>query len=589
MMSLRTTSATIERLAQADPRAAQYAADIMTGRIVAGEKVRLAVRRCLKDLEKDLKGLGRWTFDADEGSKPVRFMEKFMRPSGNYDRLELMGWQVFFEVNLFGWVDRHSGERRFRVGTLLVGGGNGKTPLIAGTAVYCISQLGIRDCDVSVFANSRDQSGILLSDCEAMITSSPTLNRHFKCQVKGIFYLGEGGGQIKGYASDARKLDGIRPTIALIDEKHEMRHYRMINHVVRSLNKAKDKQLMLVISTMGYVLDGPLVDDYRRGDQILKGIYPEELADRELVLIYELDAEDDPADTETWIKANPSLGVLLEPDDLKSTWESSRLVPGMKADFLTKQLNIFTQTDEAGYLDFSILEQNREEIDPAELAGSVAYGGLDMGASEDHCSAFAWVPMADGRLFALMHTWVPQAKAESDPNRLPYAEYEKLGYLTIVPGRYVQQQAIIDWFDAQSERYGFEVIGGDPANATLLARALESYRGDDKPMYAWEPVRQGALTLNDPMKSLRQKFLDGLIVHNRNLLFEWYLNNVRLRKDYKDGGNENWVPVKGKAGDKIDGFMAGLNAYTVYLRRVQPCADVVTAEPGIEFIQLSMV
>lgn len=114
-------------------------------------------------------------------------------------------------------------ERKYRTGTLLVAGGNGKSPLVAGTAIYCISQLGIKDCNIHVFANSRDQAGIILSDCETMITGSPALSRRFKCQVKGIFY--DQGGYIKGHASDARKLDSIRPTVALIDEKHEMRNY----------------------------------------------------------------------------------------------------------------------------------------------------------------------------------------------------------------------------------------------------------------------------------------------------------------------------------------------------------------------------
>lgn len=582
-----TTSAIIDRLSAADPRAARYALDVQTGRELAGEKIRLAVKRCLDDLEKDLKGESRWTFDPELASRPVRFMEKFMRPSGDYERMELMDWQVFFETNLFGWVDRETKERRYRRALLLVGGGNGKTPLIAGTAVYCVSQLGIRGCDVNVFANSKDQSNILLGDCESMIESSPVLSRYFKCQVKGITHRGEGGGRIKSFASDARKLDGIRPTIALIDEKHEMRTYRMINHVVRSLNKAKENQLMLTISTMGYVLDGPLVDDYRRGDQILKGIYPEKLAERELVMIYELDAEDRPEDSKLWKKANPSLGVLLNLEDLKATWESCRLVPGMKADFLTKQLNIFSQTDEAGYLDLSILEDNRGEIDPDSLIGMKGYAGLDVGASEDHCSAFLWIPLPDGRMYGLLHSWVPQAKAEADANRLPYEEYERMGYLSIVPGRYVQQHLITEWYDQVSERYDIEVVGGDPANASLLARTLESWRGEGKPVYRWEAVRQGALTLNEPMKHLRRRFLDGQIIHNKNLLFEWYLNNVRLRKDYKDGGNENWVPVKATAGDKIDGFMAALNAYTVYLRRVAP-DEMVEEEPGIEFIQLSL-
>lgn len=580
----RTTSTTIDLLGQADARAAQYALDVLEGRKVVGEKIRLAVQRCLKDGERALQG-GRWAFDPEQGGRPIRFMEKFMIPQGNYDRLELMPWQCFFETNLFGWVDRESGERKYRQGTLLVGGGNGKSPMIAGTAIYCISQLGIKDCNIHVFANSRDQAGIILDDCEAMITSSQALSRRFKCQVKGIFF--DQGGYIKGHASDARKLDGIRPTVALLDEKHEMRNYRVINHCVRSLNKAGADQLMLTISTMGYVLDGPLVDDYRRGEQILKGIYPESIAERELVMIYELDQDDDYEDSNTWEKANPSMGVLLRKEDLELTWESSRLIPGLKADFLTKQLNLFTQTDEASFVDFSLLEKNRDEVDLESIRGSVAYGGLDMSASEDHCSAGLVIPLADGRLCQLMHTWVPEHKVQMDENRLPYREYEKMGLLTIVPGRYVQQHCLIDWFDKMAGMFQIAAIGYDPANATLLIRALQTWRGAGTTAFECDPVRQGALTLNAPMKHLRERFIDGGIVHNRNRLLEWYLNNVRLRRDYRDRQNENWVPVKPNSGDKIDGFMALLDAHTVYMRRCLPCEGVEPEEEKVEFYQLS--
>lgn len=578
------TSATIKLLAAADPRIADYARDVLEGRVLVGEKIRLAVERCVKDLENAQRG-GRWVFDPEQASRPIRFMEKWMVPQGNYDRLELMPWQCFFEGNLFGWVDRDTGERKYRQATLLVGGGNGKSPLVAGTAIYCNSQLGIKDCNVHVFANSRDQAGIILSDCETMITSSPALSRRYKCQVKGIFY--DKGGYIKGHASDARKLDGIRPTVAILDEKHEMRNYRVINHCTRSLNKAGADQLMITISTMGYVLDGPLVDDYRRGEQILKGIYPQSIAERELVMIYELDAGDDYEDSRLWAKPNPSLGVLLNLSDLEMTWQSSRQVPGQKADFLTKQLNLFTQTDEAAFLDFELLSHNREEVDLDTLTGLDAYGGIDMSASEDHCSACLEVVLPGGRLYWLSHTWVPEHKATVDANRLPYEEYQRMGYLTIVPGRYVQQQHILDWFDAMAQVVQIQAIGYDPANATLLVRALESYRGAGTTAFACEPVRQGALTLNAPMKHLREQFIDGKIVHNKNLLTEWYLNNVRLRRDFKDKQNENWVPVKPNSGDKIDGFMAALDAHVVYMRHCVPAEGVEDAPQQVEFYQLT--
>lgn len=135
------------------------------------------------------------------------------------------------------------------------------------------------------------------------------------------------------------------------------------------------------------------------------------------------------------------------------------------------------------------------------------------------------------------------------------------GLLTIIDGEYIKQEYLIDWFEKWAEVFDIRCIGYDPANATLLVRALSSWRGENKPVFTCDPVRQGALTLNAPMKDLRERFMDGKIVYNRNRLFEWYLNNVKLRKDYSTRDNENWVPVKMDQYRKIDAFMALLDAH----------------------------
>lgn len=590
----RTTSTIIEKLRASDERVADYAQGVMNGSILVGEKIQLAVRRCVQDLIREEQAAYRWRFDPEQGSRPIRFIEKFMKPQGGYESFDLLPWQCFFEANLFGWMDKITGERRFQHALLAVAGGNGKTPLVAGTAIFFASQLGIKDCNVDVFANSKDQADIMMNDCTVMIESSPTLSKYFDCKTNGIIFSKSGekknklfDGIIKSHSADARRLDGIRPTAALIDEEHGMRNYRVLNHCERSLNKAKENQLLLKITTMGYVLDGPLMDDYQRGDAILKGIYPEELGERELVLIYELDKDDDIEDSGLWIKANPSLGVLLQLSDLEQTWARNKSVDEKRLDFLTKQLNLFTKADEAGFVDFELLEKNRDCVDVESLHGLEAFGGFDIGASEDHCGVFLELKMPDGRFFFLPHAFVPERKAELDGNRLPYGELEKRGLLTIVPGRYVDQQYIIDWFDERAKEFVIRAIGYDPANATLLVRALESFRGEGKMQFVCEPIRQGPFTLNAPMKHLREQFLDGKIVHNQNKLYEWYVNNVRLRKDFKDLGNENWMPKKASWGEKIDGFMAGLNAHATYMRYCSPYESEESSDPGVEFIQLS--
>jgi len=78
-------------------------------------------------------------------------------------------------------------------------------------------------------------------------------------------------------------------------------------------------------------------------------------------------------------------------------------------------------------------------------------------------------------------------------------------------------------------------------------------------------VRQGPLTLNAPMKSLKEQLLDGNVCWDHDPMFEWYLRNVRLRADFFDLEKENWMPTKKNRALKIDGFMAALDAYVLRL------------------------
>ena len=195
------------------------------------------------------------------------------------------------------------------------------------------------------------------------------------------------------------------------------------------------------------------------------------------------------------------------------------------------------------------------------------------------------IPLDDGREMVIFHAFVPRKVAEANAEKLDYYAWAMQGELTIIDGDYVNQSYIIDWFEKWAEVFDIRVIGYDPANATLLVRSLSSWRGENKPVFACEPVRQGALTLNAPMKDLKERFMDGKIVYNRSGLFEWYLNNVKLRKDYATRDNENYVPVKLDKYSKIDVFMAFLDAHTIWMRKC-PAPGAMAADAEVEFIDL---
>lgn len=115
--------------------ATQYALDVASGKIVAGPHVRAACARHLDDLENAHKrGL---VWDVEGAERVFGFFRDILRLSeGDHEGrpFELEPAQKFIVGSLFGWKDKN-GDRRFRVGYIEQGKGNGKA-LDVNTLVF---------------------------------------------------------------------------------------------------------------------------------------------------------------------------------------------------------------------------------------------------------------------------------------------------------------------------------------------------------------------------------------------------------------------------------------------------------------------
>lgn len=538
-----------------------YPDDVIAGRIITSQKVRLACERFKRELDRSKHDPDYpWAFDETLAARPSEFMERYLRPTkGNYDSMTLMPWQCFCEGNMFGWVDKETRLRRFREALILGGRGIGKTTLIAGNATYGASKDGERGADVFLLANAKDQAKIGFEECYKQIRASPALRNRFRLTREGIFYDATNS-TIKARASDSSTLDGLNPYLAIFDEIHEYKVWKLIDVVRRGMIK-RTQPLTIYITTMGTVLDGVLTQLYALfSDALEEGILPDSVADRLFAFICEMDPGDDLDDSSLWIKANPSMDVLQSREELEKEWERAKLVPQNKADFITKQLCVAVDSSEAAYLPVEILDRNRGTIDMEQLLGRTCYGGYDLSSREDFTAAVLLFPLDDGRWFVLHHSWTTRRKMELDNEKIDYNHFAMLGLLTICDGDYVPQDEVFKWFKAMAGANGiYEVlaIGYDPANAVWCNRALEAEG------FATEVVRQGPLTLNDPMKSFREAMMDGRIVTNNDPMLRWYMHNVRLRNNYLDKEKENWMPTKSNRYRKIDGFAALIDAWCV--------------------------
>ena len=168
------------------------------------------------------------------------------------------------------------------------------------------------------------------------------------------------------------------------------------------------------------------------------------------------------------------------------------------------------------------------------------------------------VSAAGGRFFCTGAHLAAAEKAKENREKLDLKYMEERGWLTVVPGDYVDYMLVYQWFEEQRQKYAIETVGYDPAKAFLLVQ-LMAQNG-----YVMNEVRQGELTLTAPLDNLKERFLDGNIIHNNNALFNWYLGNTKLTKR---SANATYLPTRQNKYRKIDGFAALLDAHTEYLRR----------------------
>ena len=536
----------------------QFAVDVVEGKIVSGKRRVQSCQRFLRELERSASPDYPWRFDVEKGYRPVNFIEKFLTPTkGDYEKMQLLPWQHFVEANLYGWVSKESGYRRFREGLVVVGQGNGKSTLIAGNAAYGLTKDGERGAEIYCLSNAKEQARIIYNECKGQVEASRILAKHVHITNNGMYYNATNS-KFQPLASDSKNLDGRNVHMGVFDEIHEFRDYKLIN-VIKGKCKKRRQPLIIYITTLGTVIDGPLMDLYVLGGSILDdaGAISQRAADRFFVYIDEIDEDDDPADWTKWEKANPSLGYLLHLEDLRDEWERVKGVPAERSNFINKQLNVFTSVDELSFLDIKTIRKNNREIDAAGLIARRCYGGFDLSETEDFTAACLEFDLGDGSIFVLHHSWTTEKKMRTDQEKLDWQHLQEKGWLTIVPGEYVDFQYVFDWFVEQRKHYAIDTIGYDPAKAFMLVKKMQESG------FVLNAVRQGELTLTAPLDDLKEKFLDGNVVHNNDQMFTWYLGNVKVKKR---SVNATYLPTKQNKYRKIDGFAALLNAHTEKLR-----------------------
>ncbi len=130
---------------------------------------------------------------------------------------------------------------------------NGKTTLVAALALYHLWYT--ENADGIIVAAARDQAQKILDQARMFVRSSDELTTRLKVMQRTITRPDQNG-KIEVRASDVDKVDGVLPTLAIIDELHRHRTAELYGVISDGLVARGGK--MITISTAGWNMDSPL-------------------------------------------------------------------------------------------------------------------------------------------------------------------------------------------------------------------------------------------------------------------------------------------------------------------------------------------
>lgn len=550
--------------------ATAYARDVVEGRVIANKWHRLACARHLKDLARAEAGEFAyvWNPELTDGKgkqyrpaeRVCKFAELMPHIKGDWaargQLIKLERWQIFILASIFGWVNKLTGKRRFRVADVIVPRKNAKSTLAAVIGLYMLAVDGEFGAEVYSGATSQDQAMEVFRPALLMARATPRF-----CQAYGItvnasnLSISENNSKFEPVIG--KPGDGASPSCAIVDEYHEHKTPELFDTMQTGMG-ARSQPLILVITTAGADISGPCYLHQVELQKILEGAMEN---DQRFGIIFTVDEDDDWTSEEVLRKANPNFGISVDGEYLQLQQRDAVADPRKQNVFKTKHLDVWVAAA-SPWLNLHNLQQAGDrELNLQTHAWDGCVVGLDLASKQDIASKLylLWRDLDDGRhYYAISRNYVPQATVDK-PENAHYQAWVHSGHLVATPGNMIDLEQIQEELIENASTVVIREVAKDPWGGHQLGAnlAAEGFTVVDIP----QQVRY----LSDPMKEIDAVLNAGRFHHDGNPAFVWMLSNVEVQEDR----NENIFPRKSRASNKIDAAVATIVAMNRALAAVE--------------------
>lgn len=539
----------------------KYAEDVVSGKQVAGELIKLACQRFLDWFDRD-----DIYFDKKKVDHVISFIGKMKHSTGIHARKPfiLLPWQQWIVANIFGWKYKDTDLRVTNKVYIEVSRKNGKSAFASALSIYCSIADNEPNAEIELVANSRKQAHITFDMCSNFSESLDPKKKLFKRQRDSIS-IPLTKSVIQVLSSDAMGNDGYNSHVFILDEMHAMRDWSLYN-VMKSSQGMRTQPLAIVITTAGFLLDSYPCYEYRKTCvEILRNLKND---DTQFCAIYEMDEGDDYKDESNWIKCTPSLGQTVTKKYLRDQVKEAENNPAIEVGIKTKNFNIFCQTSETWISNKYIMGSTT--LEPmgvtylSKFKDGSAYIGVDLGSVSDLTAVSLLIPYENKYYYKTM-CFVPEETLDTSVNSELYKEWARNGDLILTRGNVTDYSVITDYIMKISEQIPIINIAYDPYNATQWAIDCTDL---GLPM---QPHAQGLGAFNRPTKELQRLIMSGKVIMDNNPCIRWQFNNVVIKSDW----NENIKPTKATNENKIDGVVAMIMALGGYLDVNHPNQQII--------------
>lgn len=526
----------------------KYAVNVVNGKIIAGELLKLSCKRFLSDLErKDL------VFKTEIVDRFIAFSQliKHFKGSSSGKPFKLEPWQQFIAANILGFYWKKTDIRRFTNSLICMSRKQGKTALAALFCLWFLIGDGEDGSEVNLAANSRAQSSIAFEFVEQYAKQLDPKGKDLKIYRNGI-KCNLNVGKLNVFAADSTKLDGYNGHLNIIDEYHAAKDSKLYD-VLKSSQGQRKQPHQMVISTVGFDLSSPFKKLYDTDCEILHGVKKD---DSTFVVIYALDENDDWTDEKNWLKIAPNLDITVSKKYLKEQVTQAKNNASSEVGILTKNFNKWCNSSEIWISD-NYINAVTDTVDINDFTDCETYVGVDLAAVSDITAVSYLIRKEDtDTIYFKTDYYLPETMLTESPNREIYKYWHRTGQLKITQGNVTDYSFITNDLMQNYEKLSIKKIAYDQWNSTQWAiEATEN----GLPL---EPYSQSIGNFNKPTREIERLIRSKKVVIDNNEITRWMFRNVALKSDH----NGNTKPNKGAGKDKkIDGIIAMIEALGVEL------------------------